>query len=71
MDVSRLGVKSKLQLLAYTTTTAMQDPSHVCDHSSWQHQILNPLNEARDGTCILMDTSQVLNLLSHNGNYRN
>ena len=38
----------------------MPDPSHTCDlhHSSWQHQILNPLGEARDRTCILMDTSQ-------------
>ena len=27
--------------------------------SSWQHQILNPLSEARDQTFILMDTSQV------------
>ena len=30
--------------------------------------ILNPLNEARDPTHILMDISWVLNLLSHNGN---
>ena len=37
-------------------------------HSSRQCQILNPLGEARDQTCILMDTSQVLNPLSHNGN---
>ena len=30
--------------------TAMSDLSHVCDlyHSSRQHQILNPLSEARD-----------------------
>ena len=28
-------------------------------HSSQQHQILNPLSEARNQTCILMDTSQV------------
>ena len=36
MEVSRLEVKSELQLLAYTT--AMQDPSCGCDlhHSSWQ-----------------------------------
>ena len=35
--------------------------SHVCNlyHSSQQCQILNPLNEARDRTCILMDTSQI------------
>ena len=33
----------------------------MCDlhHSSWQHQILNPLREARDRTRILIDTSQV------------
>ena len=29
MKVSSLGVESELQLLAYTTATAMQDPSHV------------------------------------------
>ena len=36
-------------------------------HSLQQCQILNPLIEARDLTSILMDTSQVLNLLSHRG----
>ena len=42
----------------------------ICDlcHSLWQGRILNPLGKARDQTHILMDTSQVLNLLSHNGN---
>ena len=51
-EVSRLGYKSELQLLAYTTATAMQDPSCIFDlhHSSQQHQILNPLSKARDGT---------------------
>ena len=50
MEVSRLGIKSELQLPAYTITTAMQDPSHVCDlhHGSWQQWILNPLTETRD-----------------------
>ena len=44
------GVESKLCLLA--TATTMQDPSRLCHlhHSSWQHQILNPLSEARDQT---------------------
>ena len=28
-------------------------------YSSWQHRILNALNEARDRTCVLMDTSWV------------
>ena len=61
MEVPRLGVQSELQLPAYTTTTAAPDPSRVCDlhHSSQQHQILNPLSEARDWTCIPMDTSQI------------
>ena len=31
MKVLRLGVKSDLQLLAYTTATATPDPSHICD----------------------------------------
>ena len=45
----------------YTIATAMWDPSGVCDlhHSSQQHQILNPLIEAKDQTCSLMDTSWV------------
>ena len=73
MEVPRLEVESELQLLAYTTATATQDPSHVCGlhHSSWQCRILNPLSEARDGTHILMDTNQVHNPLSYNGNSLN
>ena len=31
----------------------------ILHRSSWQHQILNPLNKARNQTCILMDTSWV------------
>ena len=30
MKVPRLGVELELQLLAYATTTAMQDLSHIC-----------------------------------------
>jgi len=57
----RLGVKSELWLPAYTTVTATRDPSHVCNlhHSSWQCRILNPLDEARARTHILMDTSSI------------
>ena len=36
--------------------------------SSQQRWTLNPLSEARDRTHILIDTSQVLNLLIHNRN---
>ena len=62
MEVPRLGVELKLQLLGYTTATATQDPSHSCDlhHSNagsepqlWltpQRQNLDPLSEARDQT---------------------
>ena len=70
MEVPKLGIKSELQLWVHTTVTETPDLSCICDlHcSSWQYQILNPLSEARDQTCILMDTSRVLNPLSHNGN---
>ena len=52
------------------TSTATPDPSCICNlyHSSGQRQILNPLIEARGQTCVLMDTSQISFLLSHNGN---
>ena len=61
MEVPRLGVKSEIQLPAYTTATATQNLNHVCHlyHSLRQHQILNPLSRARDQTCILMDTSWI------------
>ena len=59
MEVPILGVKLELQLLAYPTATATQNPSLICNlyHSSQQHWILNSLSEARDQTHILMDTS--------------
>ena len=70
MDVPRLGVELELQLLAYATATATLDLSTICNlnYSWWQPQILNPLNKARDQTHILIDTSQVCNLLNHNRN---
>ena len=62
MEIPRLGFQSELQLLAYTTAAATQDPSCICNlyHSSWQCQILNPLNEARDQTCNFMVPSWIL-----------
>ena len=72
MAFPRLGVKLKLQWPAYATATAtaMLDLSCICSlHCSLRpHRILNPLGEARDRTHTLMDTSQVLKLLSHNRN---
>ena len=61
MEVPTLGVESELQLLAYATTIAMPDPSHICElhDSSQQCQILNPQAEARDRTRNLMVPSQI------------
>ena len=58
---SHAGVKSELQLPAYTTATTMQDTSCICGlhHSSQQCWILNPVRETRDQAHILLDTSQV------------
>ena len=45
------------------------DLSCICDphHSSQQCQF-NPVSKAKDQTCNLMDTSQILFPLSHDGN---
>ena len=61
MEVPRLGVQLELQLPAYARATATRDLSHICDlhHRSQQRWILNPLREARDQICNLMDTSQI------------
>ena len=61
MEVPRLGVELELERPAYTTATAMQELSRVCDlhHSSWQCQILNPLSEARDQTRSLTVPSRI------------
>ena len=61
MEVPRLVVELELQPLVYATAKAKPDPSCICNlhHSSQQCQILNPLSEARDGTCVLMDASQI------------
>ena len=61
MEIPRLGVEGELQLPAYATAIATQDPSLVGDlhHSSWQHRIPDPLSEATDQTRILMDPSWI------------
>lgn len=57
MDVPRLRVVSEPQLQASARATATPDLSNVCDlhHSSQPRRVPNPLGEARDQTCILMD----------------
>ena len=61
VEAPGLGVSSELQLLAYTTATAVPDLSCICDlhHSSWQCWILNPLSEARDQTRNLIVPSRI------------
>ena len=56
----QLEVKSELQLPAYTTDTAISDPSHsfILQCSLQQHRILlNPLSKATDQTHILTGTA--------------
>ena len=61
MEVPRLGGQSEMQLLAYGTATATQDPGHVCElcRRLRQRQNHNPLSKARDQTRILMDVSRI------------
>ena len=58
MEVSRLGVEHELQLQTNTTATAMTDLSCIYDLycGLQQHQMLNPLSEARDQTRNVSDT---------------
>ena len=71
VEVPMLGSNWSYSCQSMATAAAMYDPSCIFDlrYSSRQHQICNPLSRDRDQTCILMDTSWVLNLLSHNGNF--
>ena len=67
MEVPRLG--SNWICSCRPTPQPQQCLRHIRDlsHSLWQLWILNPLSEARDQTCILMDTNHFLNPLSHSG----
>ena len=71
MEIPRLGVRLELQLPAYSHSCGnTRSESYLqLHHSLWQLRVLNPLSEARDRTHILMDTSWVLNPLSHNKNF--
>ena len=61
METPRLGIESELQLPAYTTATAISDPSRVCSlhHSSRQRRVPHALSEPRDRVRVLVDTSRV------------
>ena len=66
MAVPKLGVKLELP---HSHSNSGSEPHlrRLCCRSQ-QRQILNPLSKARDGTCTLVDTGRVLNLMNHNGN---
>ena len=68
-EVPTLGIEAELQLPAYSTATAMPDPSLICKlHcSSRQHWVLHPLCNAWDPTGLLMATSLV-HFWKHNVN---
>ena len=61
MEVPGLGVELELQRPAYTTATATQALSRICNphYSSRLRHILNPPGEARNQAHILMDTSWI------------
>ena len=70
MEVPWREVKLELQLWP---TPQPQPPEIQATFATYaspgnKYWILNPLSQARDQTHVLMDTSRVLNLLSHNGN---
>ena len=57
-EFPRLGFEGSNWSCCLRTTTARPDPSRVCDlHRS--SRFPNPLSEARDGTCILLDASEI------------
>ena len=55
------GSQARSPIGAVAAGLCQSHRSRVCDlyHSSWQHQNLNPLSDATDQTCVLMDASRV------------
>ena len=64
----RGGVRSTAAGLHRNHSNARSQPCLRLPHSSGQCRIINPLSKTRVRTCVLTDTSQVLNPFSHNGN---
>ena len=56
---ARGGIGAVASSLRCCLSNARSEPRLQSNHSSWQDWILNPLSEARDRTCILVDTSQI------------
>jgi len=55
---ARGQIGARAAVPTYATVTETWDLSQICDlhHGLWQHQVLDPLSEARDQTCILTET---------------
>ena len=67
MEVPRPEVESEVQLPAHATGTA-QLASVTCAAAQGNARSFNPLSKSREQTCILTDTSRILNPRSHNMN---
>ena len=49
MEVPRLGVELELQVLAYTTATALRDPSHIYSLHCAAHGVTRSLSHFEQG----------------------
>ena len=65
--ISQARGQIRRQLQADATATAMPDLNRIHYLRHGNTTSFNPLSEARDWTCILMITNQILNLLNHSG----
>ena len=65
---SRDRIKAVAASLHHSHSNTRSELTPDLHHSLKEHWIPNSLSETRDRTCILTDTSQVLNPLSHSGN---
>ena len=64
MEVSRLEVRSELQLPSYTTATATPDPSRVCDiHHRSPHWLTRPFKIPREQPDRLSQSPRLLQRL--------
>ena len=68
MEVPRLGVEPELQLTGLHHSHSNVGSKPPLRPTPQLMAMLNPQSEVKEQTCILMDTSWVLNLQSHNGN---
>ena len=56
---ARGPIRATVAGLRHSHSNVGSKPCLTLHHSSWQCQILNPLREARDWTCVLIDASWI------------